>query len=1080
MANIAITTDTNYSALTIANGDTITVDSLATLTINTNTVNIAGISFTGLGGKVVVSNSSTTTPIFVNITGAFPVSADGELRAFGAPIQIGTGDGSTTTFALPTGAGGLKYDNISVAWVQRGDTFRDGTAYLRTYSEVDSFTNLVTAYQDHFTHDTVANTITFRSAPPSGAAITIPNIQIRDAGGTTSMTFSGPTEFNYTSIARFDSMSNNSNTQECTFRNCGVRHGGGNGTLNWRRAPGTITMTGTAFLCEGASLDCFACVNIVFKNCIFTGKNTSSVFSAQPAGVMNVEKALFACALTNATTGQGGSGFGGSGSTINDVRYAAPVAVSMSVSNSSFDTMQISPKFYTSQVNNSTGYAMSMQPGYGGNLLQRISNLNDLSVLGGYSLFLGFESTAYGNTFNDCTWYAGEGPTFSITDGLRASHVYVVKSLGTTTTAQWQAIGYSGTAVVGGTFTANSTTPTGTGTVALAATSTIVMDRGPGSRFNKFQIIGVQRGGLITPDPDSSNSVFSNWTHDALTSFTGASGNSYNGATNVTIERLLIQHATPQTAFGLSLTTGVDTPSMLVYRNVAKTAGRVQIAPFYLKSSTAFTLGSGNVGPAFTKSSLRLFLRNSGDTATYEAKSYGGVTGISAFHFRDAGNGSLPATTFDAAYALGVSMRRPAGTYSAIRRMFGVRLSGSNQTANYSAGHTVTQARTISGQTVTLTGIVDSITSNEIRIRDITTSNGTLWPVFASSSVSSAPLINATTGYTPASNVWTAQDEYIPTAAITGLSSDLAALPADSQNRVQFRLTVVRAERAGATDTLTAAFQGAAIDVTLDPAYEAEFFVKPATISAPSLIAGTRVRLYNETKNLELANETLASAGFSKTFDLLGASVSVGDTISLRAAYQSGLTAKAPLEALGILTAGGLSFAAEQENDATYIGNNIDGSAISGITLSPDYTNIEIDLSDSSAPYEISAQSIYNYYIHLLTTSQGIANFFGAITPIDRMNYQVNSAIVPIKIQNTGSTDVVVNGGRIFRDDGVSIISTGAGAGTGSLVHDTGFLLQFLQPQVAAALTSYGAPSTTSLDAMESRLKKKITQAALI
>lgn len=1079
MANISVTTDTNYSTLAIANGDTISVDSLATLTIDTNTVNIAGISFTGTGGKVVVNNPSTTTPIFVNVTGWIPVSVDGELRAFGAPIQIGTGDGSTTTFALPTGAGGSKYDNISVCWVARGDTFRDGTSYLRTYAEVDSFTNLVTAYQDHFTHDTVANTITFRSAPPAGAAITTPNIQIRDAGGSTGMTFSGPTEFNYTSIARFDSMSNNSNTQELTLRNCGVRHGGGSGALNWRRAPGTITMTGTAFLCENAVLDCFAGVNIIFKNCIFTGKSTLGVFSAAPAGVIDVEKVLFACALTNAITGQGQSGFGGSGSTINDVRYAAPSPVSISSSNSSFDTMQISPKFYTSQVHNSTVSAMVLQPGIGGNLFQRISNLNDLAVLGGYGGLLFGESTAYGNTFNDCTWYVGEGPTFTITDGLRASHVYAIKSLGTTTTAQWQAIGYSGTPVVGGTFTANSTAPTGTGTVALAATSTIVMDRGPGSRFNKFQIVGAQRGGLISPDPDSSNCVFSNWTHDTLTSFTGSSGNTYNGATNVIIDRVLIQHATPETAFGLSLTTGVDTPSMLVYRNVAKTAGRVQINPFYAKNSTAFSLGSGNVGPAFTKSGLRLFLRNSGDSATYEARSYGGVTAITNFHFRDAGNGSLPATTtFDAAYSFGVSMRRPAGTYTAIRRMFGVRLAGSNQTANYSAGHTVTQTRTIGGQPVTLTGIVDSIASNEIRIRDITTSNGTLWPVFASSSVSAAPLINATTGFTPASNVWTAQDEYIPAAALTGLSSDLSSLPADSQNRVQFRLTVVRAERAGATDTLTAAFQGAALDVTLDPAYEAEFFIKPATISAPSLIAGTRVRLFNETKNLELANETLASAGFSKTFDLLGALVSVGDTISLRAAYQSGLTAKTPIESLGILTAGGLTFATEQENDATYIANNIDGSAVTGISLSPDYTNVEIDLSDASAPYEISAQAIYNYYIHLLTTSQGIANFFGAITPIDRMNYQINAAVAPLRFQNTGTSHVVINGGRIFRDDNVSIINTSSN--TGSIVHDTGFLVQFLQPQVEAAFAGYGVASSSGMDAMESRLKKKITQVALL
>jgi hypothetical protein len=1048
MATIAITTDTNYSSLSITPGDNITIDSLATLTINTNTVNLAGISFTGLGGKVVVSNSSTTTPIFVNVTGALSVSADGELRTYGAPIQIGTGDGSTTTFALPSGAGGSKFDNISVCWVARGDTFRDGTSYLRTYAEVDSFTNLVTAYQDHFTHDTVANTITFRSAPPTGAAITIPNIQIRDAGGTTSMSFAGPTEFNYTSIARFDNVSNNSNSQECTLRNCGVRHGGGNGTLNWRRASGTLTMTGTAFLCEAASLDCFANVLVVLKNCIFTGKSTGGVFSAQPAGVMNVEKVLFACALTNAITGQGGSGFGGSGSTINDVRYASPATVSISASNSFFDTMQISPKFYTSQVNNSTGYALVVQPGYGGNLFQKISNLNDLGVLGGFSVFLGGESTAYGNTYSDCTFYAGDGPTFPITDGLRASHVYAIKSLGTTTTAQWQAIGYSGNPVVGGAFTANSTTPTGTGTVALAATSSIILTRGPDNRFNKFQIFGAQRGGLIFPDPDSTNCVFSNWTTDTLTSFTGGSGNSYNGGANVIIDRVLIQHATPETAFGLALTSGVDSPSMLVYRNVAKTAGRVQIAPFYTKNSTAFSLASSNVGPAFTKSSIRLFLRNSGDSATYEARSYGGVTGVTNFHFRDAGNSSLPATTFDAAYSLGVAMRRPAGAYTGVRRMFGVRLSGSNQTANYSAGHTVTQARLIGGQTVTLTGIVDSITSSEIRIRDITTSNGTIWPVFAASSVSSAPLINATTGYTPASNVWTAQDEYIPAAALSGLSSDLSSLPADSQNRVQFRLTVVRAERAGATDTLTAAFQGAAIDVALDPAYEAEFFIRPATISAPNLITGTRVRLYNETKNLELANETLASAGFSKTFDLLGALVAAGDTISLRAAWQSGLTAKTPIETLGVMTAGGLTFAATQENDEIYIANGIDGSAVT--TLTADYPNVQIDISDGDGIAD--ARELYAFAIHQSTTAEGITKWHGAITPIDVMNYRVNTAVVDLRLQNIGAIPLIISGARIYRDDNTSILS--AAQGDKPMTLDAGNLIQYIAPQIDLAISN--------------------------
>jgi hypothetical protein len=245
--------------------------------------------------------------------------------------------------------------------------------------------------------------------------------------------------------------------------------------------------------------------------------------------------------------------------------------------------------------------------------------------------------------------------------------------------------------------------------------------------------------------------------------------------------------------------------------------------------------------------------------------------------------------------------------------------------------------------------------------------------------------------------------------------------------------------------------------------------------------AGSRLQLFNVTKNAEIENLVVGGGAGTKVLangTYATAEAALGDSIRLRVTRQTGATAFLPFESFGVATASGLSFRADQSLNTIYNSNSIDGSGISGISLSPDYTNVEIDLSDSSAPYEVSAQSIYAYYIYLLTTQQGIANFFGAITPIDQMNYQVNSSVVPLKIQNTGSTDVVLNGGRIFRDDGVSIIRSGAG--TGSLVHDTGFLVQFLQPQVAAALTAFGTASATDLTSMESRLKKKITQAALL
>ena len=247
--------------------------------------------------------------------------------------------------------------------------------------------------------------------------------------------------------------------------------------------------------------------------------------------------------------------------------------------------------------------------------------------------------------------------------------------------------------------------------------------------------------------------------------------------------------------------------------------------------------------------------------------------------------------------------------------------------------------------------------------------------------------------------------------------------------------------------------------------------------------AGSTLQLFNVTQNAEIENLVINGTAGTKvnasgSYDSSEAVPS--DTIRLRITCQAGVNALLPFETYGVATATGISLRADQQPDTVYNANNIDGSSISGITLTPDYSNIQIDLDDQVAPYEISAQAIYNYYSYLITTPQGIANFYGAITPIDRLNYRINASVVPLKLQNTGSTDVIINGGRLYRDDNVSIIDSGTGSGTGSLSQDTGMLIQYLQPQVESALTTYGSATTADLTATETALKKKITQAALL
>lgn len=247
--------------------------------------------------------------------------------------------------------------------------------------------------------------------------------------------------------------------------------------------------------------------------------------------------------------------------------------------------------------------------------------------------------------------------------------------------------------------------------------------------------------------------------------------------------------------------------------------------------------------------------------------------------------------------------------------------------------------------------------------------------------------------------------------------------------------------------------------------------------------AGSTLQLFNVTQDIEIENLVVSGTAGTKvnaSGTYATAEAVPSDTIRLRITCQAGANALLPFETVGVATASGVSFRADQQIDTIYNANNIDGSSISGITLTPDYTNIQIDLDDQEAPYELSAQAIYNYYAYLITTQQGIANFYGAITPVDQMNYRINASVVPLKIQNTGSTDVVLNGGRLYRDDSVSVLDTGAGSGTGSIMQDTGFLVQYIQPQVGTALTNYGAATSTQLSNTEVALKKKITQSSLI
>jgi len=194
-----------------------------------------------------------------------------------------------------------------------------------------------------------------------------------------------------------------------------------------------------------------------------------------------------------------------------------------------------------------------------------------------------------------------------------------------------------------------------------------------------------------------------------------------------------------------------------------------------------------------------------------------------------------------------------------------------------------------------------------------------------------------------------------------------------------------------------------------------------ATVSAPNLLSGTRVRVYNNTNNVEMFNGVLSSAGFSQSFIYVG-----NKNITLTATYTNGVTAKLGISATGIFTANGVSFLVSQEDDLVYNSYGINGSLVTGFTA--DYVQTDVNLTVTT---NFTASNLYAWWIYTLTTEQGIRNFFGGITALDSANIRINSNIVNIFLDNSTAlfiyqTDTI----RLFRADNAypaKVITTGGG-----------------------------------------------------
>lgn len=184
-------------------------------------------------------------------------------------------------------------------------------------------------------------------------------------------------------------------------------------------------------------------------------------------------------------------------------------------------------------------------------------------------------------------------------------------------------------------------------------------------------------------------------------------------------------------------------------------------------------------------------------------------------------------------------------------------------------------------------------------------------------------------------------------------------------------------------------------------------------INVSGLVSGSRIQLYNVTQNTEIVNTVVGSTTYSL---VITTQANNNDVIRLRVAFLGRL----PFTTSGIFSnVGGISFLAAQSVDSIYVANGYDGSTVTG--LSADYANIQIDANEVDGL--ISPQEIYAWASFNQTSADGIRNFFGLITAVNNVNYAINTAVAPVKLQNTIATPLKIKGANIYRDDEADLIA---------------------------------------------------------
>ena len=197
------------------------------------------------------------------------------------------------------------------------------------------------------------------------------------------------------------------------------------------------------------------------------------------------------------------------------------------------------------------------------------------------------------------------------------------------------------------------------------------------------------------------------------------------------------------------------------------------------------------------------------------------------------------------------------------------------------------------------------------------------------------------------------------------------------------------------------------------------------TYSAPNLINGSKVRLYNVTQARQIEISSVSGGGgYSRTL-VEGTDYDQNDEIVMLAAYSSGATAKRILRGTGVATTSNIVINDTQQDWEEYNDAGADGSDVP--ECSTNYSEIQVEVTDSDNSTE--KRRIASFIAHSLTTNEGIAQWvsLAGVPVIDYINSGtavVNVDVANLKIDNIKDAPLnMIDAFKLRASDNSSLVS---------------------------------------------------------